>query len=87
MQIALFVTPFLVVLGWIWDIPMTLSNAPTVTKLRADFQIFQVVIIFVSVVFAAYLIMDGISNWMKGAMLVGVYGIIAISCYFYPDTK
>jgi len=26
MQIALFLTPFLVILGWIFDIPMTLSN-------------------------------------------------------------
>jgi Ca2+:H+ antiporter len=59
---------------------------PVVLVLRVDFQVFQVVIIFVSVVFAAYLIMDGISNWMKGSMLVGVYGIIAISCYVYPDT-
>jgi Ca2+:H+ antiporter len=27
MQIALFLTPFLVILGWFMDVPMTLSNA------------------------------------------------------------
>jgi len=28
MQIALFLTPFLVILGWVFDIPMSLSNPP-----------------------------------------------------------
>jgi Ca2+:H+ antiporter len=52
-----------------------------------DFQVFQVVVIFVSVIFTGYLIMDGRSNWMKGAMLVGVYGIVAVAFSVYPDMK
>jgi len=85
MQIALFVTPFLVILGWIMEIPMSLSNSPLLPQLTLDFQVFQVVVIFVSVVFTAYLIMDGLSNWMKGAMLLGVYGIVAVTYSVYPD--
>ena len=42
-------------------------------------------VIFVSVIFTEYLIMDGSSNWMEGAMLLGVYSIVAISYWLYPD--
>jgi Ca2+:H+ antiporter len=31
MQIALFLTPFLVILGWVFDIPMSLSNPLCIT--------------------------------------------------------
>lgn len=41
--------------------------------------------IFVSVVVTNYLIMDGKSNWMEGVMLLGVYVIVAISYWLYPD--
>jgi len=73
-QISLFLTPFLVIMGWIMDKPMTLN-----------FEIFQAVVIFVSVIFTEYLIMDGKSNWMEGAMLLGVYLIVGISYWVYPD--
>lgn len=42
-------------------------------------------VIFVSVVMANYLIMDGKSNWMEGVMLLGVYIIVSISYWLYPD--
>jgi Ca2+:H+ antiporter len=84
MQIALFLTPFLVVLGWILNIPMSLSMA-LLECVNVDFQIFQAVVIFISVVFTEYLIMDGSSNWMEGSMLLGVYAIVAISYFLYPD--
>jgi len=50
-----------------------------------DFEIFQVAVIFVSVVMTNYLIMDGKSNWMEGVMLLGVYIIVAIAYWLYPD--
>lgn len=90
MQIALFVTPFLVILGWIIHQPMNLST-PDPLAIFVDitsfvgFEIFQVAVIFVSVVIANYLIMDGKSNWMEGIMLLGVYTIVAISYWLYPD--
>jgi Ca2+:H+ antiporter len=61
LQIALFVTPFLVVLGWIIDQPMTLH-----------FQGFETVVFFVSMLVVNYLIQDGRSNYLEGAMSLGM---------------
>lgn len=74
MQIALFVTPFLVVLGWIMGQPMTLH-----------FQGFETVVFFLSVLVVNYLIQDGKSNYLEGCMCLGTYIIIAIAFYVYPD--
>jgi Ca2+:H+ antiporter len=74
MQIALFVTPFLVLLGWITGIPMTLH-----------FQGFETVVFFLSVLVVNYLIQDGKSNYLEGAMCLGTYTIIALAFYVYPD--
>ncbi|CAG8491840.1 3818_t:CDS:2 [Paraglomus brasilianum] len=73
LQIALFVTPFLVVLGWIINQPMTLS-----------FDLFETILLSVSVLIMNYLIQDGKSNWLEGALLLATYAIIAIAFYFYP---
>lgn len=74
MQIALFMTPFLVILGWIIDQPMTLY-----------FSTFETAVMFVSVFIANYLIQDGESNWLEGAMLLGTYIIIALAFYVIPE--
>ncbi|CAG8560141.1 10032_t:CDS:2 [Ambispora gerdemannii] len=74
MQIALFITPFLVVLGWIIDQPMTLF-----------FDVFETVILFISVLITNYLIQDGKSNWLEGILLLSTYTIIALAFYVYPD--
>ena len=60
MQIALLVTPFLVLLGWAIDQPMTLK-----------FETFETVVFFLSVLVTNYLIQDGKSNYLEGAMLLG----------------
>ncbi|KAF1845070.1 vacuolar calcium ion transporter-like protein /H(+) exchanger [Cucurbitaria berberidis CBS 394.84] len=74
MQIALFVTPFLVILGWIVGEPMTLH-----------FQGFETMVFFISVLIVNYLIQDGKSNYLEGAMCIGIYAIIALAFYIYPD--
>lgn len=84
-QISLFLTPFLVILGWFLNKPMSMSKYYSFSAECLDFEDFQTVVIFVSVIFTAYLIMDGKSNWMKGAMLLGIYIIVAISYWVYPD--
>ena len=61
LQIALLVTPTLVLLGWIIGQPMSLF-----------FQTFETVVFFVSVLVANYLILDGKSNYLEGAMLIGM---------------
>ncbi|KAK9467382.1 Sodium/calcium exchanger protein-domain-containing protein [Lipomyces arxii] len=73
MQIALFLTPFLVILGWIMNQPMTLF-----------FSTFETAVLFVSVFITNAQIQDGISNWLEGAMLLGTYMIIAIAFFYYP---
>ncbi|KAK5132724.1 hypothetical protein LTR08_008690 [Meristemomyces frigidus] len=74
LQIALFVTPFLVILGWIIGSDMTLH-----------FQTFETVVFFLSVLVVNYLIQDGKSNYLEGCMCLGTYLIIAIAFYVYPD--
>lgn len=74
MQIALLVTPALVILGWIIDVPMTLN-----------FEMFETVVFFLSVLVVTYVIQDGKSNYLEGAMLLGLYIIIALAFLVYPD--
>nr|OQO23230.1 hypothetical protein B0A51_10415 [Rachicladosporium sp. CCFEE 5018] len=74
MQIALFVTPFLVILGWCIGQPMTLH-----------FQTFETVVFFLSVLVVNYLIGDGKSNYLEGCMCLGTYIIIALAFWVKPD--
>ncbi|KAI0452702.1 Sodium/calcium exchanger protein-domain-containing protein [Xylaria acuta] len=73
-QIALFVTPLVVILGWIIDQPMTLY-----------FTLFETVSLFVSAFIINFLILDGRSNYLEGALLVATYVIIGIIAFFYPE--
>lgn len=61
LQIALFVTPFLVILGWIMGSPMTLH-----------FQVFETVSFFISGLVVILLIQDGKSNYLEGGMCLGM---------------
>jgi len=74
MQIALLVTPFLVILGWVTGQPMTLH-----------FETFETVVFFLSVLVVTYVILDGKSNYLEGAMLLGLYLIIALAFLVLPD--
>ncbi|KAF0337756.1 calcium/proton exchanger [Gigaspora margarita] len=76
MQIALGVTPVLILIGWIINQPLTLF-----------FETFETCVLVVSVLIVNYLIQDGESNWLEGAMLLASYGIIGLAFYFYPETS
>lgn len=58
MQIALLVTPFLVILGWIIGQDMTLH-----------FETFETVVFFLSVWVVTSVLADGKSNYLEGAMV------------------
>ncbi|KAJ9151111.1 Vacuolar calcium ion transporter [Pleurostoma richardsiae] len=74
-QIALLVTPFLVILGWaVLDQPMTLQ-----------FNTFETIVFALSVLVVTYTVQDGKSNYLEGAMLMGLYLIIAIAFYASPS--
>ncbi|KAL5344225.1 hypothetical protein ACLOAV_010794 [Pseudogymnoascus australis] len=72
-QIALFVTPFIVLLGWMMDKPMSLY-----------FTLFETVCLFVSAFIVNFLVLDGRSNYLEGALLCAAYVIIAVAAFFYP---
>jgi Ca2+:H+ antiporter len=73
-QIALFVTPFLVVLGWIMDKDMNLH-----------FETFETVSFALSVLVVIYTVTDGNSNYLEGAMLMALYIIIALAFFVTPS--
>lgn len=74
MQIALLVTPVMVIVGWILGQAMTLR-----------FLTFETVIFFVSTYLSYLVVADGKSNYLEGAMLLGLYAIICVSFWVYPD--
>ncbi|KAF1919175.1 Sodium/calcium exchanger protein-domain-containing protein [Ampelomyces quisqualis] len=73
-QIALFITPLIVILGWIMNKDMTLY-----------FNIFETVALFVTVLVVNFLVLDGRSNYLEGSLLIAAYTIIAVVSYYYPD--
>ncbi|KAF2240090.1 Calcium/proton exchanger [Viridothelium virens] len=78
MQIALLVLPLSVVLGWI------IGTDPVMTL---DFDGFQIVVLFVAILLVNYLIQDGKSHWLEGALLMALYLIIAVTAWFYPTNQ
>ncbi|ERS99657.1 calcium/proton exchanger [Sporothrix schenckii ATCC 58251] len=72
-QIAIFVTPVVVLLGWIMGKDMSLY-----------FTLFETVSMFVSAFIVNFLVLDGRSNYLEGALLCAAYVIIAVASFFYP---
>jgi len=73
-QIALFVTPIVVILGWILDKDMSLY-----------FSLFETGSLFVATFIVNFLVLDGRSNYLEGALLCACYVIVAVAAYFFPD--
>ncbi|KAK1227802.1 hypothetical protein PQX77_009177 [Marasmius sp. AFHP31] len=67
-QIAAFVVPLLVIIGWISNHELTLF-----------FANFETITFFVSVFLTNTLIQDGKSNYMEGLMLITLYLVIALA--------
>jgi Ca2+:H+ antiporter len=73
-QIALFVTPVVVLLGWMIGRSMTLY-----------FTLFETISLFVTAFVVNFLVLDGKSNYLEGTLLIAAYVIIAVAAFFYPD--
>lgn len=73
-QIALFVIPLLVLIGWIADKPLSLLFDPLET-----------VTLFLSVLLVRFATEDGRTHYMSGVALLGTYILIAFSFWFYPS--
>ncbi|CAI7617494.1 unnamed protein product [Penicillium glandicola] len=74
-QIAIFVTPLVVILGWCMDKDMSLY-----------FTLFETICLFVTTFVVNFLVLDGRSNYLEGVLLIAAYIIIALSAFFYPDS-
>jgi Ca2+:H+ antiporter len=49
------------------------------------FNAFEITAIALSVVAAAFVVVDGESNWVEGLQLMAVYLILALAFYFVPS--
>ncbi|KAH9845324.1 putative sodium, calcium exchanger protein isoform 2A [Teratosphaeria destructans] len=74
-QIALFVTPVVVLLGWILHTDMSLY-----------FNLFETISLFATVFVVNFLVLDGRSNYLEGSLLIAAYVIIAVGAFFYPSS-
>ncbi|KAG2357462.1 Sodium/calcium exchanger protein-domain-containing protein [Suillus spraguei] len=72
-QIALFVIPFIITLGWIMNKPLTLLFDPL-----------ESIVLFLSVITVNYVVQDGKSNWLEGMILMCLYMILAVTFWYYP---
>ncbi|ERF72585.1 hypothetical protein EPUS_02867 [Endocarpon pusillum Z07020] len=75
-QIAIFVTPLIVLLGWCLQRDMSLY-----------FSLFETISLFASAFIVNYLMIDGRSNYLEGALLIAAYVIIAVAAFFYPSCE
>ena len=73
LQIALFVAPVLVLVGWVIGQPMDLNFNP-----------FELVAVAVAVFIANSVSSDGRSNWLEGTLLLATYLVLGAAFYFHP---
>ncbi len=72
-QIAMFVTPVLVLISLLFPTPMSLI-----------FNTFELIVIMFAVLIANLIIQDGETNWFEGIQLMVAYAIIAVAFFFHP---
>jgi len=70
-QMALLVTPFTVIVGWILDKEMTLN-----------FHSFQLAVLLFSVLLVSTILNSGRSNWFVGYILLVTYFVVSLIYYF-----
>jgi len=72
-QFILFWMPFLILLAWWTQKPLTLL-----------FDIFEVAVIIGSCFLVNYVTADSKTNWAEGAIMIIFYVMIALCAWFYP---
>jgi Ca2+:H+ antiporter len=73
LQIAIFVTPVLVLAGELLNQPMTLV-----------FNNYELMALIGASLIAVLISIDGESNWLEGAQLVALYAMIGLAFFFVP---
>mmetsp|Transcript_32 Transcript_32/g.113 ORF Transcript_32/g.113 Transcript_32/m.113 type:complete len:453 (+) Transcript_32:80-1438(+) len=75
-QIAVFVIPLCVMIGWAFGQDMTLN-----------FHIYETVVLMLTCLTVSFLLQDGKSHWLKGATLFFAYIMIAAAFWAHADPK
>ncbi|PIN25616.1 Ca2+/H+ antiporter VCX1 [Handroanthus impetiginosus] len=75
-QIAMFVIPFSVVVGWIMG-----------RSIDLNFQLFETATLIMTVLVVAFMLQEGTSNYFKGLMLLLCYLIVAASFFVHTDSE
>jgi Ca2+:H+ antiporter len=73
LQIALFVTPVLVLMGWVIGTPMTLV-----------FNSYELAALVGATLIAVLISVDGESHWLEGAQLIALYAILGLAFFYVP---
>lgn len=73
-QIAAFGVPFMVIVAWIVDKPLSM-----------DFHLYQTATIFLSVMVVFSITRDGNSHWLAGWLLIMTYIIVGIGYWVHCD--
>jgi Ca2+:H+ antiporter len=73
LQVALLVAPLLVFVSYLFGRPMDLV-----------FTTFEIVAVALATGIVNLIALDGESNWMEGALLLAVYGILGMAFYALP---
>jgi Ca2+:H+ antiporter len=72
-QIALFVAPVLVLVGWATGKPLDLS-----------FGLFEIAALLVAIALAIQICNDGETNWLEGLQLLVCYAILGVAFFYHP---
>lgn len=78
-QIALFATPFLVLVSWVM-VPFF----PHAARLDLIFSPMEVAAVLTTVAIVIVIGFNGETNWFEGVMLLAVYAILGITFFYMP---
>ena len=70
----ILMAPILVIIGWIANISLSLK-----------FLLLEVLSVLVSAFIMNKWTREGQAHWLHGALMIVIYGILAIAFYFHPD--
>ena len=83
LQIALFATPFLVLLSAV----LVWMGVPGARRIDLIFSPMEVAAVLVTVAVVIVIGLNGETNWFEGAMLLAVYAILAIAFFYIPSSR
>ena len=72
-QIAVFVAPLMIMVAWMWGVPLTF-----------EFGVLETIAVFLAVSIANLIAADGKSNWLEGLMLLSTYAVLGLAFFFHP---